>query len=555
MKKLFVLLFLLSQMAQAQWVDDPAVNTLVNANFGSHYVPKIALNQDGSYYISWWGGTSNINMNLALFSHDGFSFWDQALVVSSHPQNTWVDDYNLVADHEGNAVLVFSDVRNGGVKNTVAYKIDAEGNQLWGEDGISLAVAGSSEFNPTAVVNEDNDVFVLFSTNYDNGDLNKIYVHKIEAEGTLSWGANGKIFSGFSSSWVLPYPMANSDGGFSFGFYKETGTFPATVRKIAMIRCDSEGNELWDTEANVTNAGGISAWDDIVLKADGQGGAYFVWNDDRYFDNVAESYAQYINPDGVAQWTENGVVLSDEPGYFQFYAVPGGVNSSGEFTVLWNKVNSNQNMASLMYQRISLDGQRLESANGKTILPLSDRMQNGLHAEQVGDTTFFLYRYFLPSSTFYTSFNMIALDASGDNVWGEPVEMTNSQIERNHSDMCAFYENQAVVVWTDDTGNSSRTMGQNIFIDGALGSSPVGLDEHFSKKADQHFISYRQIEESLQFQDIQQGDEIVLYNLQAQEVLRQAAGEEVVISALKHACYIGRLLRNGKQLESFKFLK
>ncbi|NOR86625.1 MAG: hypothetical protein GQ527_03355 [Bacteroidales bacterium] len=554
MKNIWLIAFvLLIQVGQAQWVDNPATNTLVHSNAGSHYLSKVATNPDGSYYFSWWGGSGNINMNLNYFSHAGENIWGSAVLVSGHAQNSWVDDYNMTSDHEGNAIIVFSDVREASTKNVVAYKLDSEGNQLWGEDGIFFSLNESGDYNPIVVVNEDNTAFVIYSTAYNKGDFNKIIAHKIEADGTLPWGSDGKSYAGISESWSFPQAVANPDGGFSIGFFKETGTFPALQRKIAMIRCDADGNQMWSSPALVQDLTGISAWDDIFIKGDGNGGAYHVWHDDRYFDNMAESYAQYVNPDGETQWVENGVLLSSEAGFFQFYALPAGVNQSGEFVVLWNKVNSNQSMAALMYQRISADGNLLETNYGKIILPLSDQMQNGINAEQMGDTTFYLYNYFLPSSSYYRSYNMVALDATGQNIWGQEVELCNAEIDRSHPNMSGFYENQAVVTWTDDHGIGNRTMAQNIFTDGALGSSPVNIEDVLMDQQ-QYYLSYNPVSHTILFKDIEANDELKVYNIQGQIIYRNQATNTVQLNKSGNGVFVGILYRNGRVIERFKFV-
>lgn len=469
MKKLWILFVLISFGAQAQWTDDAGLNTIINDDANAHYVPKVASTPNGEYFFSWYGGAGNLDMNLAFSAHDGAENWADDMKVSTHPQNTWVDDYTLLSDDDGNAIVIFSDTRNGN-KDVVVYKVDSEGNQLWGEDGIVFPVSGSDEYQPTGVVTNDNSVIVLFSTNYSVG-TNKIFVHKILEDGTLPWGEDGKEFSGFGSKWALPSAIANADGGFSFGFFKETGSFPALTREIAAIRCDADGEMIWDAAKTITDAGGISAWDDLHLFGTGDGSLYFAWHDDRYNNMTAEVYAQYIDADGIVKWDINGLLLGSENSGHQLAEVISGPNTNGEFVVLWNLLNSNQSMAALKYQRVSSDGLLLEGNAGATIIGMNEQLQNGSQAVQIGDETYYFYRNFFPGSTYLGSLNMLALDAEGEQVWESPTELSNSQNSKSHAFLSDFHSEQAVVTWSDELGDDTRVMAQNIFTDGSIGES------------------------------------------------------------------------------------
>ncbi len=553
MKNLWIILVFITVIAQAQWVNDPTENTIINATPGAHYVPKVAVTPEGNYFFSWYGGLSNLNMNLAYADHSGVSIWNNDMTVSAHPQNSWVDDYTMLCDLEGNAILIFSDTRNGN-KDVVVYKVDSLGNQLWGNDGIVFTLSGSDEFQPNAVVSSENHVYVLYSTNFTNGNSNIIKVHNIDPDGNLVWGPQGKTFSGLGANWVFPLAVANNDGGFSFAFYKETGSFPAITRHISAIRCDSNGDMIWPSVAKITDAGGISPWDDLKIYGNGNGGIYSVWHDDRYSNNSYEVYAQFINPDGLEQWEENGLLLGAEQSGHQLYEIPSGLNQAGDFVVLWNLLNSNQSQGALKYQRISTDGQLLEGNPGATILGMNDRLQNGLRAYQMGDTTFYLYRYFMFGSTYLTTYNMLALDANGEQIWPNIVELTNSSIERTHAQMSDFHTNQAVVCWADDYNGGTRVMAQNIFIDGNLGSSPVRIKEISSFIEKQYFKNYQTLSRSLTLKNLQPGDILRVYNTQGKILFNEEAQSSQILHQTSQGLHIAVIIREGKVLEHFKFI-
>jgi hypothetical protein len=553
MKNLWIVFLSLSLFSYAQWTDNAGINTIINSYPGSKYVPKVVVTPEGNYFFSWYGGSGNLDMNLAYFDHDGFEIWPNgALKVSTHPQNSWVDDYFLAADSEGNALVVFSDIRDG-TKSVVVYKIDAEGNHVWGEDGIFFSLLNSDEFQPKVSVAPDNSVYVFFSTNYTNGNDNEIVIHRVEEDGALSWGADGQSFNeDFGANWVLPSGQANEDNSITIGFFRETGNFPATVRWIKSFRCNSDGS-MMGSVSTITNAGGISAWTDLSMYANRDGSAHFVWHDDRFNNNTYEVYAQAIDADGNTLWNENGVLLGMEANGHQLYELPAGLNQNNEFIVFWNRLNTNQSAASLVYQRIDPTGELLETNTGKTILPMSDQLQNGIEALQFGDTSFYLYNYFLSGSSYLTSYNMLALDSSGEMIWPAPVEMVNSSIDRTHPAMSEFSSNQAVVCWSDEMLDNNRVMAQNIFTDGALGSSTVSIED-VSQKKYTHFVRFIASTHSLEMNNLQKGDRLHIFNLLGQEVYNESAAESFYLNPYIKGAYVAVLMRNGHQLENFKFL-
>lgn len=117
---LTVVLLLLAILAHAQWSDDPAVNLVVGDGPGAQVVPHLAVVPDGvepagHTYVGWYDNDSgNYDVLLQLLGPDGVPvFAPGGLIVSAHPQNTWVMDWSLAVDQGGNAVLAFADIRGG----------------------------------------------------------------------------------------------------------------------------------------------------------------------------------------------------------------------------------------------------------------------------------------------------------------------------------------------------------------------------------------------------------------------------------------------------------
>src|SRR5215475_3983968 len=142
MRKLYftVFSFVFIQTSVAQWSNDSTQNTVVEDHNGvDEITPLQATASNGYTYVSWFEeDNGNYDARMQLFDVQGNKLWsDDGLLVSNHPTGSALYVYDLAADHNGNAIVAFQDERNGDLM-PVAYKLDVEGNFIWGPDGIVL---------------------------------------------------------------------------------------------------------------------------------------------------------------------------------------------------------------------------------------------------------------------------------------------------------------------------------------------------------------------------------------------------------------------------------
>src|SRR5512136_2380560 len=127
-------------IGMGQWTSDPAENTAITTMSGEQALPKIAVDNNGYAYISWFSNSAgNYDVRLQRLDHDGNTHWpDDGIVVSDEPQDTWITDYDLAVDPSGYAVITFTDIRTG-LSNPVGYRISPDGDMMWGLTGKMLA--------------------------------------------------------------------------------------------------------------------------------------------------------------------------------------------------------------------------------------------------------------------------------------------------------------------------------------------------------------------------------------------------------------------------------
>lgn len=128
----FALLIIPSALL-SQWSSDSSVNLKISDQSGEQSLPKIALTSDGGCFIAWFDSRSgSYAVYLQRLNAQGVKqFALDGLLISSNPQSSSLVDWDMIADDSNNAVIVFTDTRNGSSINPFAYRVSSQGNFLW----------------------------------------------------------------------------------------------------------------------------------------------------------------------------------------------------------------------------------------------------------------------------------------------------------------------------------------------------------------------------------------------------------------------------------------
>ncbi len=237
-----------------------------------------------------------------------------ALAVRPAPASAqWVEDgvdiayaaqtpfyHQLCSDGEGGAIMVRA--RSGRV---YADRIDAHGRVLWTADGVDISSASGYFGSPVLAADGQGGAFVAFLRNY--GGENDIWAQRIDADGTLLWGAEGDSICSAINDQEQPDIVADGVGGAIIVWRDERGS----TMDIYAQRVDGTGTVQWtaDGEAVCTATG-----DQITprIVTDGAMGAIIAWLDDRDGWDTDDVYAQHVWYTGSMHWTADGVPLSSD---------------------------------------------------------------------------------------------------------------------------------------------------------------------------------------------------------------------------------------------------
>ena len=477
---ILLLLFILNNKSNAQWSADPLVNTDISTTAGEQTIPKIvsSISYPGISYVSWFSNESgNYNVRLQKLDVYGNKLWaDDGLLISSHTAMSWLTDWDMAIDGDDCAIITFQDVRTGS-NNIFAYRISPDGDFLWGNDGIQLSNTTSFDASPKVIVTNVGNVIIAWSAD------DVIIRQKISPAGNLLWGVSGITLTGSNTySWPQLLPIGNDD--VIMKYFEDIGTFPNITRHVYAQRFDVDGADVWAQAAVISNAGGISSWTQIFpIINDGSDGFFTAWHDDRDNNMRASIFVQHISSSGQILFPANGVEasdLSDRNHYYAQLALPVG---SDDVFVYWNEMDANQNDRGLYGQKMSSTGTILWNTSGKVFIEISATNVYPIASRGTENDMLLIYEEYFDALN--TSIRAMRIDVNGSYIWtSENVMMSGVQSEKLHPDVNNFYFDQLIVVWGDSRNTSNDIYGQNIQLDGNIGSIPPLFNANFSVSND-----------------------------------------------------------------------
>lgn len=458
--------------ALAEWSDDPLQNLGVSVTTGDQLLPKIGATSDGGCYISWYDNRNgNYSVYLQHLNSVGEPQWaTNGMVVSDHTSMTWVVDYDMTVDHEDNAIVVFSDIRNGSGNqlDVVAYKIAPDGTFAWGADGIELSDPVNTDFepDPKVTVTTDNNVVVGWA----KSDSEVICFQKLSDDGQKLWGTSGITLAGGSGETLGAPDLAPADNDEVVVLYKNsTGPPWAPTTHLYTQKFASNGDLEWGASGVlIYNGGTISAWSDAYIYSDGSGGAFYTWYDSPSVSefNVA---VQHVDTDGNLVFPLNGVQASTNSGRLHMNPSVSYLADTDELYVFWVEANSSQSQYGVYGQKISSDGNRLWTDNGKEYVALSDS-QIGFVVTSPAYRSVYV-GYFAAPTTMAESVHGFRIDRDGDLL--SPIETLCESSLGTKDDLVLVTnaENRAFFAWEDMRNDDGDIYAQNMNHDGAMGNS------------------------------------------------------------------------------------
>lgn len=472
-----VLDLLLVGPALAQWSLDPAENLVVGGGPGDQTVPHaVTMPVGGDFagftYVGFYNNASgNYDVGLQMLSPDGIPMWAEGgIIVSAHAQDSWVMDWGLAADAAGNALLTFVDIRDGN-NNVHVYKISPNGEFLWGPDGIALTADSDFKGAPCITVTGGDDVVVVW---IQESATAGVRMQRLNAGGDLLLPAGGIVVSDPEDTMPFGTALVPSGGGDIILGYVPVSSF-TSYRQIKAQRFDPSASPVWDEAVWVMDDATVPMGSAFKLESDGDGGAVFAWSVAVGMDFGAR--VQRLGHDGSEHFAHNGAAVHVSGATGQIDPDAAYNPLTGETTVVYTQMNSNQSQKGLSAQRFDAAGNRLWGAAGTVLRPQDQTLETWADILWVGDT---LMGMCLEATPSWATDRVVAfgLGNAGELIWDdELVVVASTPSAKTDLMVMATDDNMAVGIWADQMNGSDDILAQNLFRDGSFDGDTLSNDE------------------------------------------------------------------------------
>ncbi|HKQ60759.1 MAG TPA: hypothetical protein VJS92_05690 [Candidatus Polarisedimenticolaceae bacterium] len=458
--------------AAAVWSANPAQNLAIADRASDQVIPLVAATPDGGVYVAWFDGFGgSFKVYLQRLNAAGAEQWPHnGVLISSHPQNSALFGWDMIADSQGNAVLVFSDIRSGGDLDIYAYKVSPAGVELWGADGVTLSDNADFEPAPRVVEASDGDFVFVWQRDPTTGD-GDIRMQRLAPDGAPRFGLNG----------IAAVASAGEDPGFALLATADNGSVIlawlrnirsfSSLRHLRAQKFSPAGAGVWPAFTSVYDAFSLPIGYFPQLQPDAAGGAVLAWH--RSDGTLIASFVQHLSASGAELFPHNGVAVSTTAGMHHvdpsLVTVPG----SGDALVFWNERNSTQSQWGIFGQRVTAAATRGWGEGGRQLLPVDTTSKSFPHGvPHAGGAMVLLTQQALGSDQLIA----MRLDGAGNFVWPGSVVTVSSAPSTKARYPVTIGNAVAKVVWEDNRSGNVDVYAQDVNADGTLGLLPFPGD-------------------------------------------------------------------------------
>ena len=465
-----------ASVATAQWPEDPQENLVIADRVSRQTVPKVASTPDCGCYVGWFDlASGNYDVYLQRLDAAGVEQWPHnGILISAHPQDTWLVEWDLIADSNGNAVLAFSDLRDGANLSVHAYCVSPDGQMLWGVDGVSLSTGGFMNVAPCVVQTSTGDfVFVWQSTALTGtGDIR---MQRLSPGGVEQLDVGGvPIVQGTGQQAPCFQAVAPANDGSVIVSWLTYLDY-LDDKFLHAERFSAAGVSMWGGPVDVYDEVSLPAGYRPLIQADGNGGAFIIWH--RTPLSLYNSLVQHLDADGNELFAHNGVEVSTTPGRDHINPTFAYDPDVGNILIFWTEQWTDPATLwrywGVYGQKLSAAGARLWGDGGAELLPLSTIELRSLRSVPYADGAML---FFIDAPTGDSNVNRVVgmrVDGSGNHVWpGSSVVVSSLLSTKSRLPVTIDRGGVAKLVWEDDRDGNWDTVdvyGQNVDPDGTLG--------------------------------------------------------------------------------------
>lgn len=460
MKKILFTLFsvlLVAFTTMAQWVNDPAQNTLLASGSNDYGELYVSTNEsNGNTYFQWNNMKSNgWSPSLQMVDVDGTPQWgSDGIAIMGQTFASYSNGIAMTYLKGGGVVSAFAN-ENG---QCIAVKINDDGTFAWGEAGI-VALDMISCTRTELAAGSDGGFWILAFNENDT------YLRYYNADGTPAGNQITISDTGNKSIAFSQMVLDSSDNVFVV-YEKQSWAVSYYYNKsIYVAKYSTAGTQL-TPETLLMSEQMMSGQISHDVCADGLGGGY-AWIS-YPLNECFEVFVFHFNSNGENTYNgTDGVVLSQQDGYNYHLQPSASVDAaSHDLLVAYRQTDAQtQSQDALYLNRITATGSKPWGGAGITVLPISSSNIGELFVNTFDGGS--VVTYAICDVPYQYMIKAKGFNDLGNSIWEADIctHVSNISMCENTS---GFHNGQLIAAW-EDQRSGKALYGQNIHTDGTLG--------------------------------------------------------------------------------------
>jgi len=459
--KIFICIITHSILLNAQWSNDPYVNTRVSF-WG--VIPKICGDGTGGAFIGFNEFSYDSTLNyLQRITFDGYLKFTEPIVFSEGGNFNSVRSL-INSDSTKTIVGYISGIEYRDSNNTLiilndpyVQRFDSNGNKLWGDSGLKLRTDTVQFSTVSYRLAPDNQggvhCFWGFVTQGGGSYSNKLYIQHISSRGERLWGDNGIMIA---DSVVLPYTWMVSDdnGGVIVKYYQ-------WYQGVYVQRYDSTGTLVWTLSLDMS-------FQSVIR--DGEGGVIISGVEQDYPYN--KLLINRISNAGEKLWGSNGIIIDDS--VYNIIPRPAFLYLNQDSTISFFWDNYNYPDYDIYMQRFNLSGEKLWVNNLLITNVETWQLATGIVGSENNSNILF-WLDGRESIGLYSQ----RINYSGTKVWGDSDKVITHQTQYSNFVVIEDVNEGAIVIWSYDEPFGG-ILAQQISKNGNLGELITSVGDEFN---------------------------------------------------------------------------
>ncbi len=362
-------------------------------------------NADGTMIFAWSDTrTGDRDVYAQKVNTSGETLWGATGVKLSDAMGRQEDPV-LVTDGYGGAFVAWTDYRDDEGGDIYVQHVDAAGAVTWAAGGVPVAVNSGTQQLPNMARGADGYAYVIWYDTHlsqetdifgtvmnlagPKDDVNKAGFPVIAAAGAQT---NNSIETSGGEAVVVWRDTRSPDNAnlytqrldttfariwgatgkpvcVAFGDEKAPKVVPADGNRVILAWTDGRSNEQGDIYTQLLNENGDPVWtpdgipvtnstakqENVRLKTDRSGIAYYIWEDYRNEFQNADVFIQSLDFNGNPRWQANGIPVAEES-LQQIYPRLTNDDSDGVFVVWQDERAGGFPKSDIYLQHVHSDG-------------------------------------------------------------------------------------------------------------------------------------------------------------------------------------------------------